>query len=166
MPQLQKVPVMAYVALGANLGEAQQTVLRAFDALALLPGTQLTARSSLYRTAPHEALGPDFVNAVAEISTQLSAPDLLDALLSLEHQAGRLRPYAHAPRTLDLDLLFYGGARVQSPRLTLPHPRWAERAFVMLPLADVCPSLVTQELLAAVADQQIERFSQSDGLTG
>ena len=158
MPALQKAPVTAYVALGANLGEAHQAVLRAIDALALLPGTELTARSGLYRTAPHEALGPDFVNAVAEIATRLRAPDLLDALLSLEQQAGRMRPYSHAPRTLDLDLLFYGDARVQSPRLTLPHPRWAERAFVLVPLADVCPSRATKELLAAVADQHIERI--------
>ena len=166
MPAFQKAPVTAYVALGANLGEAHQAVLRAIDALALLPGTELTARSGLYRTAPHEALGPDFVNAVAEIATRLSAPDLLNALLSLEQQAGRRRPYSHAPRTLDLDLLFYGDACVQSPRLTLPHPRWAERAFVLVPLADVCPSRVTKELLAAVADQHIERILRSDGLTG
>lgn len=166
MPLFRKDPVTAYVALGANLGEAGQTVLQALAALALLPGTQLIARSGLYRTAPHEALGPDFVNAVAEIATHLSAPDLLDALLSLEQQSGRLRPYVNAPRTLDLDLLFYGEASVQSPRLTLPHPRWAQRAFVLVPLAEVCPSRVTDDMLAAVASQQIECWLPANSFTG
>lgn len=166
MPHGQHQPVTAYVALGANLGKADQAVLRAFDALALLPGTQLTARSGLYRTSPHEAQGPDFVNAVAEIATHLSAPDLLDALLGMEQQAGRMRPYPNAPRTLDLDLLFYGDARVQSPRLTLPHPRWTERAFVLYPLADVCPGRVSNQQLAAVAAQHIECIAKPFRLTG
>ncbi len=112
--------VTAYVGLGANLGDARETVLLAFDALAQLPTTQLIQRSKLYRTAPHEAQGPDFFNAVARIDTCLTACDLLDALQAIERQAGRLRPYFHAPRTLDLDLLFYGDAQVFSPRLTLP----------------------------------------------
>jgi 2-amino-4-hydroxy-6-hydroxymethyldihydropteridine diphosphokinase len=116
--------VTAYVAIGANLGDARQTVLRALDALARLPSSQLTARSDLYRTAPHQAQGPDFVNAVARMATGLMALDLLDALQALESEAGRLRPYLNAPRTLDLDLLFYGDAQMHSPRLTLPHPRW------------------------------------------
>lgn len=157
---LQRQSVTAYVALGANLGDARQMVLQAFDALALLPSTQLTKRSQLYRTAPHEALGPDFLNAVARIETRLTAPDLLDALQAIENQAGRLRPYRHAPRTLDLDLLFYGDAHVQSPRLTVPHPRWQERAFVLLPLADVWPERVKPEDLTRVAGQGIERLAQ------
>jgi 2-amino-4-hydroxy-6-hydroxymethyldihydropteridine diphosphokinase len=160
MAQLARPSVTAYVAIGANLGDAQQTVLQAFDALALLPSTQLITRSKIYRTAPHEALGPDFFNAVARIETGLTAPDLLDALQALENQAGRLRPYVNAPRTLDLDLLFYGEAHVQSPRLTLPHPRWKERAFVLFPLADVWPERVSPEDLMRVAGQGIERLPE------
>ena len=155
-------PVTAYVALGANLGEARSTVLQALDALARLPGTQLTARSRLYRTAPFEARGPDFINAVARIDTCLTAPDLLDALQAIENQAGRLRPYVNAPRSLDLDLLFYGDAQMYSPRLTLPHPRWRERAFVLYPLADVWPQRVRPEDLARVAGQAIEPLPQAD----
>jgi 2-amino-4-hydroxy-6-hydroxymethyldihydropteridine diphosphokinase len=152
--------VTAYVAIGANLGDAQQTVRQAFDALALFPSTQLITRSNIYRTAPHEAQGPDFFNAVARIETGLTAPDLLDALQAIENQAGRLRPYLHAPRTLDLDLLFYGEAHVQSPRLNLPHPRWRERAFVLFPLADVWPERVSPEDWMRVAGQGIERVPE------
>lgn len=148
-------PVIAYVAIGANLGDALQTVLRACDALTRLPSTRLTGRSRLYRTAPYEAQGPDFVNAVAQIETRLTAPDLLDALQALENQAGRQRPYLHAPRTLDLDLLFYGQACMDSARLTLPHPRWRERAFVLYPLADLAPDRVSAEDLARVSGQAI-----------
>jgi 2-amino-4-hydroxy-6-hydroxymethyldihydropteridine diphosphokinase len=160
MAQLPRQSVTAYVALGANLGNARQRVWQAFEALALLTSTQLTHRSQIYRTAPHEAQGPDFFNAVARIETRLTAPDLLDALQAIENQAGRLRPYLHAPRTLDLDLLFYGDAQVLSPRLTLPHPRWRDRAFVLFPLADVWPERVQPEDLMRVAGQGIERLSE------
>lgn len=157
MAHLPRQSVTAYVALGANLGDARQRVLEAFNALAMLPNTQLTNRSQIYRTAPHEAYGPDFFNAVARIDTRMTAPDLLDGLQAIENQAGRLRPYLHAPRTLDLDLLFYGDAQVSSPRLTLPHPRWRERAFVLFPLADVWPECVKPEDLMRVEGQGIER---------
>lgn len=150
-------PVTAYVALGANLGDARAAVMQAFAALASWPGIEVTGRSALYRTAPHEAQGPDFINAVARIDTRLTAPDVLDALQAIEHQAGRVRPYVNAPRSLDLDLLFYGDACMHSPRLTLPHPRWRERAFVLVPLADVWPQRVGPEDLARVAGQAIER---------
>jgi 2-amino-4-hydroxy-6-hydroxymethyldihydropteridine diphosphokinase len=160
MLDLPRQSVTAYVAIGANLGEARQTVLHAIHALAQLPSTQLTARSHLYRTAPHEAQGPDFVNAVARIDTGLTAPDLLDAVQAIENQAGRLRPYVNAPRTLDLDLIFYGEAMMHSPRLTLPHPRWRERAFVLYPLADVWPEQVTPADLSRVAGQGVERLAE------
>jgi 2-amino-4-hydroxy-6-hydroxymethyldihydropteridine diphosphokinase len=158
MVPIWRDPVTAYVAIGANLGDALQTVLQAFDALALLPDSRVTARSRLYRTAPHEAEGPDFVNAVARLETRLSAPDLLDALQALENQAGRQRSFLNAPRTLDLDMLMYGDARMSSSRLTLPHPRWRERAFVLYPLADVWPDCVSAEDLARVTAQAIERL--------
>ena len=150
--------VTAYVALGANLGDARAAVLQAFEALACWPEIQVTGRSALYRTAPHEAQGPDFINAVARINTRLTAPNVLDALQAIEHRAGRVRPYVNAPRSLDLDLLFYGDACIHSPRLTVPHPRWRERAFVLVPLADVWPQRVGPEDLARVADQAIERL--------
>ncbi len=152
-PELQ-----AYVALGANLGQAAAAVRGALGALDHTPGLRLVRASSLYRSAPHEAQGPDFVNAVAEIATTLSAPDLLGALQAIETAAGRERPYRHAPRTLDLDLLFYGEGRIDSPTLTVPHPRWRERAFVLLPLAEIAPHRVPAEALAAVAGQAIERL--------
>jgi 2-amino-4-hydroxy-6-hydroxymethyldihydropteridine diphosphokinase len=151
-------PVTAYVGLGANLGDARTAVLQAFEALACWPGIEVTGRSALYRTAPHEAQGPDFINAVARIDTRLTAPDVLDALQAIEHRAGRVRPYVNAPRSLDLDLLFYGDASMNSPRLTLPHPRWRERAFVLVPLANVWPQRVGPEDLARVAGQVIERL--------
>ena len=152
---MRREPVTAFVALGANLGQARASVLAAFDALDKLPDTQLTARSRLYRTAPHEASGPDFINAVARLETCLSAPALLDALQAIENAAGRERPFPNAPRTLDLDLLLYGDARIDSPRLTVPHPRMQGRAFVLHPLADVAPERVAAAELQAVQDQPI-----------
>lgn len=150
--------VRAYVAIGANLGDARATVQRAIDALGQLPQTRLVARSSLYRSAPFEASGPDFINAVAALDTGLDAHALLAALQALEQQAGRERPYRNAPRTLDLDLLCHGDGALDSPELTLPHPRMTQRAFVLLPLAEIAPDRVTPGQLAAVADQAIERL--------
>src|SRR5574343_97791 len=152
---MRREPVTALVALGANLGEARASVLAAFDALATLPDTQLTARSRLYRTAPHEASGPDFINAVVRLETRLSAPALLDALQAIENAAGRERPYPNAPRTLDMDILLYGDARIDSARLTVPHPRMQGRAFVLHPLADVAPERVFAADLLAVQNQPI-----------
>ena len=153
---MNREPVPAFVALGANLGDARATVLQAFEDLGQLPLTRLQARSRLYRTAPHEASGPDFINAVACIETGLTAPELLQALQSLENTAGRQRPYPNAPRTLDLDLLLYGEASIDSPRLTVPHPRMRQRAFVLCPLADVAPARVHAAELAALRDQPLE----------
>ena len=151
--------MIAYVALGANLGEAAAVVASAIDALNRLPATRLEARSHLYRSAPVDAQGPDFINAVAAVSTRLTAPDLLLALQQLEQRAGRERPYRNAPRTLDLDLLLYGDARIDSPSLTVPHPRMMERAFVLIPLAEIAPDLVTAAALATMAGQRIEQLS-------
>ena len=148
----------AFVAIGANLGDARETVERAIADLASLPKTRLTARSSLYRTAPVDATGPDFINAVAELETALDPHALLAELHRLEAVAGRERPYRNAPRTLDLDLLRHGDAVMQTESLTLPHPRMNERAFVLLPLAEIAPDQVTSEQIAHVADQRIERL--------
>ncbi|MEN9474897.1 MAG: hypothetical protein RIS48_1617 [Pseudomonadota bacterium] len=150
--------VLAHVALGANLGDARATVSDAIAALDRLPQTRLLRASALYRSAPWEASGPDFINAVAAVETGLDAHELLRALQALELQAGRERPYRNAPRTLDLDLLLYGDAVIDTPDLSVPHPRLRERAFVLLPLAEIAPALVTASELQAVAGQAIERL--------
>ncbi|HVK32599.1 MAG TPA: 2-amino-4-hydroxy-6-hydroxymethyldihydropteridine diphosphokinase [Burkholderiaceae bacterium] len=144
-----------FVGLGANLGDAQATLHAAFDALDALPGTRCVARSSLYRSAPVDAGGPDFVNAVAELRTKMQPPVLLQALQAIEARFGRERPYHHAPRTLDLDLLLYGQRRIATPQLTVPHPRMHERAFVLVPLAELAPELAP----APPSGQRVERLA-------
>ena len=156
-------PVTAYVALGANLGDARQAVLDAFAVLNTLPGTRLLKASSLYRTAPVDSSGPDYINAVAEVATRLTAPELLEALQGIELSAGRERPYLNAPRTLDLDLLLYGSATMDSQQLTVPHPRMWARAFVLVPLAEIAGERVPVEALDAVRDQSIDRMPEIPG---
>lgn len=151
-----RAPVRAFIGVGANLGDARRAVLDAIAALDRLPGTRVVRASRLYRSAPVDAGGPDFINAVAQVETQLGAPELLRALQGVEQEAGRERPYRNAPRTLDLDLLLFGSARIASPALTVPHPRMRERAFVLLPLRELAPALVAEHELAAVAAQRIE----------
>lgn len=155
---MQRAPVTAYIGVGANLGDAQQAVRQAIEDLGRLPGVQLLGASSLYRTAPIDSSGPDYINAVAQVQTTLCAPDLLRRLQALEQGAGRERPYRNAPRTLDLDMLLYGDGRIASPELTVPHPRMWERAFVVVPLADIAPGMVVQEVVERVADQRIEKL--------
>lgn len=150
-------PVIATIGLGANLGDARQAVQDAMLAIAAFEHCQLRAASPLYRSAPLDSSGPDYFNAVMQISTHLTAPDLLARLHQLERGAGRERPYRNAPRTLDLDILRYGAARIDSPTLTVPHPRMHQRAFVLRPLADIAPALVSVQDLHAVADQAIEK---------
>lgn len=132
----------AYIALGSNLRDPADEVSRAFAELGDLPTTRLVRRSSLYRTAP---VGydnqPDFINAVAEVETSLSPLELLRAILQLENQHGRERPFPNAPRVLDLDLLLYDDVAMRTTELTLPHPRMHERGFVLLPLAEIAPDL-------------------------
>jgi 2-amino-4-hydroxy-6-hydroxymethyldihydropteridine diphosphokinase len=158
-------PTVAYVGLGANLGDARATMARALEALARLPATRLLATSPLYRSAPVDASGPDYLNAVAQIETALDAPALLTQLQAIEHAHGRERPYRNAPRTLDLDLLIHGDAVIDTPALTVPHPRLHERAFVLRPLADLVPGLIVPgrgaiaDLLPAVASQRIDRLA-------
>lgn len=160
--------VSAYVALGANLGDPIATVRAALAALRALPDTRLLAASSLYRTAPVGLRNqPDFINAVAVLevdSAVLPAPTFLERLFAIEAAFGRVRSVKNAPRTLDLDLLLYGDQRLDLPQLTLPHPRMAERAFVLMPLAEIAPGLqiprhgCIEDLLPAVAGQRIERL--------
>lgn len=153
-----------FVGLGANLGDPRSAVLHAFKQLAALPATRLVAQSSLYRTAPVDAQGPDFCNAVAELATALEPQALLRAVQTIECAYGRQRPYANAPRTLDLDLLLYGQRQIDEAGLTLPHPRLQQRAFVLVPLLELAPQLAhpvlgpVALLAARVGDQSIERL--------
>jgi 2-amino-4-hydroxy-6-hydroxymethyldihydropteridine diphosphokinase len=158
-------PVRAFVGVGANLGDALATARAALQALGRLPDTQLGACSSLYRSAPVEASGPDFINAAAELLTTLPALALLHRLQAIEQEFGRLRSVRNAPRTLDLDLLAYGDVVLSSDELTLPHPRAHLRAFVLLPLSEVDPLISLPGLgplapwLAGAADQAIDKVA-------
>lgn len=155
----------AYIALGANLGDPAATIRAAFAALSGLDGVRLLKSSSLYRTAPVGlANQPDFINAVAQVETSLPSEALLQSLLALEADFGRIRQEKNGPRTLDLDLLLYGGQVLDTPDLTLPHPRLHLRAFVLVPLAEIAPDLAipgrgtVAAWLPAVANQAIERL--------
>lgn len=158
------LPTRAFIGLGANLGDRQAVIGDAFDALGQIPGTRLVRRSSLYLTAPRDAGGPDYLNAVAELATTQSADALLAQLHAIESRHGRERPYRNAPRTLDLDLLLYGDAQIATVSLTVPHPRLHERAFVLRPLVEIAPALIAPglgrlcDLLPSVADQRIDRL--------
>lgn len=156
---------LAYVALGANLGDPAATMRAAIAALDQLPGSRVTAASSLYRTAPQDAPGqPDYVNAVVALDTDLAAEALLGALLALEQAHGRQRSQRNAARSLDLDLLLYGEQVIDAPGLVVPHPRLHLRAFVLVPLAEIAPDRAIPgrgslaAWLPAVALQRIERL--------
>ena len=154
----------AWVGIGANLGDAQANVLDALERLTWTPGVRLLRASSLYRTAPIDSSGDDYINAVASIDTELDASALLDALRAIELAHGRERPYRNAPRTLDLDILLYGDEQVDLPHLHVPHPRMTERAFVLAPLLEIAPGVAipgrgaARGFLGAVAGQAIERI--------
>ncbi len=157
-------PERVFVGLGANLGEAAGTLRLAIAQIGQLPTTQVVAVSAFYGTAPVDATGPDYTNAVVELRTGLQPAALLQALHGIEAEHGRLRPYRNAPRTLDLDLLLYGQRVGADPALTLPHPRLHLRAFVVRPLLDIAPALVHPLLgpladrAAGVADQPIQKL--------
>jgi 2-amino-4-hydroxy-6-hydroxymethyldihydropteridine diphosphokinase len=159
------VSVTAYIGIGANLGDARANVLDAVQRLQRMPGCQFDAVSSLYRTAPIDSSGDDYINAVARLSTTLAPQALLAALQEIEQAHGRERPYYNAPRTLDLDLLLYGDEQLATATLTVPHPRMTQRAFVLVPLLELAPRLDIAGLgpaaafAAAVAGQGIERLS-------
>ena len=151
----------AWISIGANLGAARETVVAAIDHLRPLG---LVGHSSLYCSAPHDAVGPDFINAVAALDTPSSPLELLMQLQSIEQQFGRQRPSRHAPRTLDLDLLLHGSTACSGEHLTLPHPRLQVRAFVLQPLLELAPDLQVPGLgplagwIDATRDQPIRRL--------
>lgn len=154
----------AFIGLGSNLDDPESHVLAAFDELSRLPSTRVVARSSLYRSSPLGYLDqPDFINAVAEVETGLGPHELLAALLALEQRHGRRRDFLNGPRTLDLDVLLYGGLVLHEHGLTLPHPRIGERAFVLLPLLELDPDCEipgggrADALLYNCEGQQLER---------
>ncbi|OIQ86076.1 2-amino-4-hydroxy-6-hydroxymethyldihydropteridine pyrophosphokinase [mine drainage metagenome] len=156
------MPHRAFIALGSNLQEPATQVAQALSEISDLPATTLVRTSSLYRTAP---LGcddqPDFINAVAEIATDMPPMDLLQALLDLETRHGRQRPFPNAPRVLDLDLLLYDDLTMETPDLTLPHPRMHQRGFVLLPLTEIAPRLeipglgIVRDLASRCPDQGV-----------
>lgn len=145
MEALAEAPVIAHIGLGGNVGDVRATLVAALAAIDDLPATRVVARSRFYRTAPVGGIAQDdFVNAVARIETGLPAPALLDALFAIEraHGRDRRREQRWGPRTLDLDLLLYGDERIDAEGLTVPHPRIAERAFVLVPLVEVSPEVM------------------------
>lgn len=156
--------VTAFIGIGANLGDARVQVEEALHSLVRLPQSRLTAQSSLFRTAPVDAGGDDFVNAVARIETELPAQALLEALQALEAAAGRERPFRNAPRTLDLDLLLYGEQVIDTPTLAVPHPRLTQRAFALIPLLQIDPFIsipghgAAHQFAPGVADQAITKI--------
>ncbi len=156
----------AFVGLGSNLGDRAGHLEAALREMAALPATTLVARSALYETAPFEADGGDYLNAVAHLRTALDAPALLRELQAIEAAHGRERSYTNAPRTLDLDLLLHGDTRHAAPDLSLPHPRLHERAFVLLPLAEIAPGLRVpgrgrvDDLLRVIGTQRVARWAK------
>ncbi len=157
--------VTAFIGVGANLGFSRDAVLNALADLSGLPKTEYVASSSLYRSAPVGGEGPDYINAVAEISTKLSAHELLLALQAIETRYGRVRTTRNAPRTLDLDLLLYGDGILKTPDLIVPHARIAQRAFVLMPLVEIAGPVAipghgkADLLLEKLTGQEIERLA-------
>lgn len=155
---------VAYVGIGANLGDARASVMQAIERLGAIPSTRLDASSSLFRTAPIDAGGDDYVNAVARVLTSLEPLPLLQALQDVERDFGRERSFRNAPRTLDLDLLLYGERTLALPDLTVPHPRMHERAFVLIPLLQLDPFIdipgrgPAHAFAPAVAGQAIQKL--------
>ena len=150
---------VAYVGIGSNLDQPRRQVLEALSELDRLPHTRVVKKSSLYRSAPMGHAGqPDFINAVAQLETGLPAERLLAELQGVERRHGRKRSFPNAPRTLDLDILLFGDATMQSGVLTIPHPRMHQRAFVLKPLLEIDPRLPFHQQLESCKDQTVERL--------
>ena len=154
---------LAYIGLGANLGDARQTIAAAIQTLRDSSGVLALRQAPLYSSDPVDAQGPVFINTVVAVDTTLDPLPLLDLLQAIEQEHGRERPYRNAPRTLDLDLLLYGAQTINTPRLSVPHPRMHQRAFVLRPLQDLAPALQLAQgsfatLLARCQDQKLDRL--------
>ena len=154
---------VAYLGLGANLGDARQTLKDAVVCLAQQHTINVLAKSSLYRTAPIDAGGDDYFNCAVKLDTSLPAQHLLALCQKIEHHFGRERPFRNAPRTLDLDILLYGDQSIDEADLIVPHPRLIERAFALVPLVEIDAALDipghgrAAALLDGVSDQRIEK---------
>ena len=157
-------PVVTYIGIGSNLDNPIQQVKRALSALETLPQTTLERHASLFRTAPIDATGDDFINTVAALQTHLTPMDLLRELQRVENDSGRTRPFTNAPRTLDLDILLYGSQRITTPELVIPHPRLAQRAFALIPLLQLDPFITipgagpAHTFVQGIADQSISKL--------
>lgn len=154
---------LAYIGLGANLGDARQTIAAAIQTLRDSSGVLALRQAPLYSSDPVDAQGPVFINTVVVVDTTLDPLPLLDLLQAIEQAHGRERPYRNAPRTLDLDLLLYGAQTINTPRLSVPHPRMHQRAFVLRPLQDLAPGLQLAQgsfttLLAGCQDQTLDQL--------
>jgi len=156
---------VAFIGIGANLGDARQTVKDAIVCLAQQVGITVLARSSLYRTAPVDASGDDYYNAVVKVLTTFNAPQLLRICHHIEDQFGRERPFRNAPRTLDLDLLLFGSEQYGTEHLVVPHPRLAERAFALVPLLELDPAVVipgigpAADCLPRISGQRLDKVA-------
>jgi 2-amino-4-hydroxy-6-hydroxymethyldihydropteridine diphosphokinase len=160
--------VIAYVGLGSNLGDAINNVKHAIERLGTLPMTSLEKQSSLFRSAPIDADGDDFINAVVQVNTTLPAIDLLRELQRIENEFGRERPHVNAPRTLDLDILLYGQQKLVSTGLVVPHPRLTRRAFTLIPLLQLDPFISipgsgpAHSFVPDVVNQRITKIAEQE----
>lgn len=155
----------AYIGIGSNLGDSADLIQQALAAMAGLPQCRLRLCSPLYKSAPIDSSGDDYLNCAALLETELDAPALLAGLQEIELRFGRERPYYNAPRTLDLDLLLFDQQQIALPQLQVPHPRMQERAFVLQPLLDIAPDIIipglgaARDFLPATANQGISRLA-------
>jgi 2-amino-4-hydroxy-6-hydroxymethyldihydropteridine diphosphokinase len=140
--KIQAAPNRAAIALGSNLGDSRSTLEQALQTLAQMPAVTLLAQSHWYQTKPVGPPQPDYINGCAVVQTQLDPEQLLETLLEIENQYGRVRAQRWGARTLDLDLILFGDRVIDTLKLQLPHPRMGERAFVLRPLADIAPDWV------------------------
>ncbi|MBW0002892.1 MAG: 2-amino-4-hydroxy-6-hydroxymethyldihydropteridine diphosphokinase [Hyphomicrobiales bacterium] len=157
-PERRPATLEAALGLGGNVGDVRAAFARALVALAAAPGIELLRRSSLYRTAPWGPVSQaPFLNMAVLVRTTLSPHELLDLCLSVERQEGRVRAQRFGPRTLDLDILAVGELVLSDERLMLPHPRLLERAFALVPLAEIAPDLVIGGVTIAAAASRVDR---------
>ena len=165
MPIERSVPGTWFIGLGSNLGDSLAILKHALASLSAHPAITRLVSSSVWKSAPVGAEGPDFLNAVARLQSSLAPLDMLDLAQSLEASAGRTRPYPNAPRSLDIDLLLLDDRIISLPSLTLPHPRMHERAFVLAPLVEIAPDCLipghglAADCLALCSKQRIEQLA-------
>ncbi len=154
-------PAKSAIALGSNLGDSYAILEAAIQTLAQASGITLQAQSSWYKTAPIGPPQPDYLNGCALLQVQLTPQELLEVVLRIEKQFGRVRRERWGPRTLDIDLLLFDDLIIETPNLQIPHPRMRERAFVLIPLAEIAPDWLDPVSGLAIA-QLVKRLDCSD----